>query len=353
MFGNWWYKKEMPFRGWTGFGGGATGLTFKAASGIDASGGTTGEYDDSGNSYKYHKFTSSGSFVVNTCPDEAQIEYMIIGGGAGGGNYRGGGGGAGAYRTSTTFPITAQTYTVSIGSGGAAGAGDQHGEAGNETKFYPPGQSDPHPTYIIAGGGGGGGSLYNNGIDSPTGSGGGGGHKHSGGSSGAYGNDGGDANGLPQNCPGNSGCGAAGGGGAGAAGIDMSPGNAPSGNDAGPGGFGVFNSITGSPVDYCGGGGGGVRNDPGGNIKPGPGGPPGAAWYAGSPITPPNNPGCPGCASTKNAWPTAGGGGYNPGGPVVGGDGCDNSGSGGGGNGQPPAGSGAGGSGIVVVRYVI
>ena len=353
MFGNWWHKKEMPFRGWTGFGGGATGLMFKAASGIDATGGTTGEYDDGGDTYKYHKFTSSGSFVVNACPAEAEIEYMIVGAGAGGGNYQGGGGGAGAYRTSTTYPITAGTYTVSITSGGAAGPGDQVGSAGGDTKFYPPGNSDPHPTYIIAGGGGGGGSKYANGVASPTGSGGGGGHKKSGGGSGSYGNDGGDCTGQPNNCPGNSGCGSCGGGGAGAAGITMSPGNCPQPSSAGPGGFGVLNSITGSPVDYAGGGGGGAKNGPANNIHPGPGGPTNAAWGSGTPITPTNNPGCPACASTKNAWPTAGGGGYNPGGPVAGGDGSANSGSGGGGNGQPPAGSGAGGSGIVVVRYVV
>ena len=78
MLENWWHKKEMPFRGWTGFGGGAFGLAFKSAGGIDASGGDTeGEYDSGGDTYKYHKFTSSGSFVVNSCPDEAEIEYLI------------------------------------------------------------------------------------------------------------------------------------------------------------------------------------------------------------------------------------------------------------------------------------
>ena len=151
MFGNLWHKKEMPFRGWTGFGGGAFGLAFKSAGGIDASGGDTeGEYDSGGDTYKYHKFTSSGSFVVNSCPDEAEIEYLIVGAGAGGGNYLGGGGGAGAYRTATDFPITAQTYTVSITAGGAAGPNDNKGSVGGDTKFYPPGESDPHPTYIIA-----------------------------------------------------------------------------------------------------------------------------------------------------------------------------------------------------------
>ena len=376
MFNNWWHKKEMPFRGWTGFGGGATGLMFKAASGIDASGGDSeGVYDSGGNTYKYHKFTSSGSFVVNTCPDEAEIEYMVIGGGGGGGSYQSGGGGAGAYRTATSYPITAQTYTVTVGGAGAKGSPYSEGSNGGDSAFYPPDNSDPHPTYILSKGGGGGGTHYHNGEDSDDpggGSSGGGGWKRSAGTSGTYGNDGGDGN--PQNWPSQYGSGAGGGGGAGGSAFDCSPAYVPYNCSCTPGGAGVYNSILGPQGEYAAGGGGGCKNGgppdnsgrcyhfgPGNNW---PFGPPHAPWGGGQ-NTSSVKTGCPACAEDKNAWPVGGGGGFRPPqnppapSPISGkiaDDGATNTGSGGGGHGtvvnyQNQAGNG--GSGIVVVRYII
>ena len=55
------------------FGGAAEGF-------IVATGGTVDEDDD----YKIHKFTSSGNFEIESAPDSATVEYLIVAGGAGG-----------------------------------------------------------------------------------------------------------------------------------------------------------------------------------------------------------------------------------------------------------------------------
>ena len=54
----------MGFQGLTGYGGGATSLFVRGAtgSGMDASGGTT---TTPGDGYKYHWFTSPGTFTVS------------------------------------------------------------------------------------------------------------------------------------------------------------------------------------------------------------------------------------------------------------------------------------------------
>ena len=76
--------------------------------------------NNSRNGYKYHFFTSSGSFVVSSA---GNIDFILVGGGGGGRSvdpaYAGGGGGAGGYIESTGHPVTATTYPVTIGSGGA------------------------------------------------------------------------------------------------------------------------------------------------------------------------------------------------------------------------------------------
>ena len=53
-----------------------------------------GSISTSGN-YKYHTFTSSGTFGVSAVPTDA-LSYVVIAGGGNGGGY-GGGGGAGGY----------------------------------------------------------------------------------------------------------------------------------------------------------------------------------------------------------------------------------------------------------------
>ena len=90
-----WFKKEKPFSGFAGFGGGASGLSGAGSQtpGITASGGIINDYSDSGNLYRAHIFTSSGTFDV-TAPGSFgdNVEYLVIAGGGGGGL---GGGGAG------------------------------------------------------------------------------------------------------------------------------------------------------------------------------------------------------------------------------------------------------------------
>jgi hypothetical protein len=65
-------------------------------------------------------FTGTGEWV---CPTGVtQVEYLIVGGGGGSGSQYGGGGGAGGFRTGTGLSVTAgDTYTVTVGAGGAGG----------------------------------------------------------------------------------------------------------------------------------------------------------------------------------------------------------------------------------------
>ena len=124
---------------------------------FEATGGTT--YTP-GNGYKYHKFTSSGSLVVNA-PEPVNIDVLVVAGGGSGGSYYGGGGGAGGVAHAVDMPINGGTYPVNIGSGGAAGSGPPNnyfGNAGNPSYFGTPGEGiGGQPDYILAKGGGRGG----------------------------------------------------------------------------------------------------------------------------------------------------------------------------------------------------
>jgi hypothetical protein len=114
-----------------------TSITYTAATG-----GTTEEYDSGGKRYKSHTFTSDDDFEVTTVGDATddrnKVDVLVIaGGGAGGGPatianaVAGGSGGAGGY-LSTIAPtpgdttpvskptVTATTYSIVIGSGGAS-----------------------------------------------------------------------------------------------------------------------------------------------------------------------------------------------------------------------------------------
>ena len=121
------------------FGAGGGGSTFiPPTSGLTASGGVISDYNDpgSGNIYRAHIFTSSGTFNVTALSSNLanadQVEYLVVaGGGSGGGTTNSGGGrgggGAGGLRTNltshplagSTFPVSVATYTVTIGGGGA------------------------------------------------------------------------------------------------------------------------------------------------------------------------------------------------------------------------------------------
>jgi len=292
---------------------------------VVASGGTETTSGD----FKIHTFTGPGSFVVSSAGNPAgstTVDYLVIAGGAGGGCGGGGpagGGGAGGQRTSycnpaTPMTITATTFPVTVGAGGAG------------STFYgsPGGTGVPSVFNGItsAGGGGGGGHPHSdptpNPPGKPGGSGGGGGGPGSPVAPGGIGNTppvsppqgntGGD--GPPGATPGN-GMGAGGGGGSGGGGNNGGNNN----NPAGAGGPGTANSITGSSVTRGGGGGGAYNSQ--GTANGAPGGPGG------------------------------GGNGNRRSGPE-GSSGDANTGGGGGGRASSCAASAYnGGSGVVIIRY--
>jgi len=121
-----WFKKEKPFLSLQSmFGGAAGALVQGAKKNVDASGGTTSEYNDK----TIHRFTSPGTFQIVSYKEPFTLEYVIIAGGGGagagvGGVGRSGGGGAGMVLVdSLTYNLSpgAATYPVTVGAGGAGG----------------------------------------------------------------------------------------------------------------------------------------------------------------------------------------------------------------------------------------
>ena len=112
------FKKEKPFLGFSGYGGGAGGLVLSSSikTPITATGGTK---NTPGDGYIYHWFTSNGNLSITE--GDAAMDVLIVGGGGGGGYDRGGGGGAGAF-----YPLTLNgapgTHPITIGSGGEGDA---------------------------------------------------------------------------------------------------------------------------------------------------------------------------------------------------------------------------------------
>ena len=114
-----------------------------SASAVSASGGTE---TTSGNK-KIHTFTSPGNFVVSS---SGNVSYLLIAGGGGAGFDVGGGGGAGGLHYKASHPVTTTTYPVTIGGGGAPGPGQsQRGSSGGDSTAFG----------VTAGGGAGGGSY--------------------------------------------------------------------------------------------------------------------------------------------------------------------------------------------------
>jgi len=187
-----------------------------------------------GNGYKYHTFTSPGTFTVSG--QSKNIELLVVAGGGGAGGYRCSGGGAGGLiyygpqpTTSTagaSFPVVPGTYSVQVGAGGTGNDPD-NSQNGTPSYFGP---------VVATGGGAGqqgpggvpGGSGSGTGVNvnpNPIGGTGISGQGFPGGGSGPYGGGGGVTGG---------------GGGAGGAG------SANSGPTGGPGGNGLqFPSFTG------------------------------------------------------------------------------------------------------------
>ena len=278
---------------------------------IQASGGNV-DYLAPGNGYRYHTFTSPGTFTVNS-PTLTSVEIFMIGGGGGAST---GGGGAGALIYRTSVPVTTTSYPISIGAGGANS--DPNISFSGPAGPYP--QMEGGPTtgfsFTAAGGGHGGVHNQNGNAGDPGGSGG----------AGAPRNGGGDASGGTAS---------------GAAGGNPGSQSPPSGwgNPGGP-------SHVGNPGGY--GGGGGGAGGAGSNSAAGPGGA-GLAYpaFAGPLIGVPSLPGTYAGGGPKTSDASTPGVGFYPTAQLL-----NNSGNGGGHNANGPNPSYYGSPGIVVVRYL-
>ena len=285
-----------------------------------AIGGTNIAYD---NSYVYHVFTASGTFTPNR---NLTADILVVAGGGGAGQNQSGGGGAGGLLGFTSQNLTATSYTVTVGAGGA---GNPSNTASNG------GDSQFGAFTLVKGGGATGNATGYSGAGQAGGSGGGG----SGGYPSGAGGAGGAASPAGQGYSGGAGgawasgtiSGSGGGGGAGAAGSVGTAGSTGAGGAGGIGSssYSSWGLATGTghlqsgTYYYSGGGGGAGGNN---SSTPGTGG---AGGY--------------------------GGGGLGGTGQSVSGSGMTGTGGGGGGtssrssvgNGTP----GNGGSGLVIVRY--
>jgi hypothetical protein len=229
------------------------------------------------------------------------VSYLVIaGGGSGGGSWSAGGGGAGGMLASTTSLSTLNTYSITVGAGGASTSG-ANGIQGNNSVI-----SGTGLTTVTSTGGGYGAVIGGNGGNGGSGGGAGSNATTSGGTGIAgQGNNGGSNIYAASPYP------SAGGGGAGAVGANSTS------TTSGAGGAGSASSISGSSVTYAGGGGGGANQVYGGTAGAGGSGGGGAGGAAGA----------NGTAGTAN---TGGGGG-----------GC----------GATSGIGGQGGSGIVIISY--
>ena len=270
-----------------------------------------------GNGYKYHTFTSNGTFVLS---GTKQFDILVVAGGGSGGpsdNSNGGGGGAGGLIMVSNLNLTSGSYPVTVGAGGVSGA------SGANSSFA---SSPAQPWNLTAiGGGYGGGTHYPQGIPSqyPASSGG------SGGGGTGYPSDTGGGTGTQSSQPGYSGSSGFG-----------NPGGSFFGYTA-DGGGGAGAAATKNPSDNQGYGGLGKQYPA----------------FTGPLI------GIPALSPLNGYFAGGGGGGYGGGGIHGGGDGgafapgnagMNNSGGGGGGSyNTGTAVGGSGGSGIVVIRYVV
>ena len=273
---------------------------------ITSTGGIENTYTDNGVSYKSHTFTSSGTFTID---GGTTVDVMVVAGGGAGGGHGGndgsGGGGAGGMVVQTGINISAGSFSVIVGGGGAGVGGATRGNNGDNSSI-----SGLGVTTAVGGGGGGTEGTIRIGKDGGSGGGAGGyGVKSGGLGTSGQGNNGGNCT-----APGDGG-----GGGKGAPGASGSTGN---------GGVGEINRFKdGTDIYYAGGGGGsGDQRNPrgsGGGTGGNGGGGNGANATSGS--------------TPQNGTSATGGGG-------------------GGAAGQNYAGaytSGNGGSGVVIIRYAI
>lgn len=281
----------------TDTGGNVTNRSFSIAVAF-ATGGTVTE----SGGYRYHTFTSSGTFTPAV---SLSADVLVVAGGGSGATAHAGAGGAGGYRT-FSGTLTAQNYSVTVGAGGPAVSGSHiNGNKGIDSSL----------AGILTSTGGGNGARAQTPTTGGTGGSGGGGGR---GGSGGAGNQGGFSPAEGNNGGGSAGdapnYGGGGGGGAAAAGGS---GSTTAGGNGGAGAQWLNGAY------YAGGGGGGT-------FDPGSGG------------------------GTAGTGGIGGGGNGGRGTNSQGQNATANTGGGGGGAGSLSTElSGAGGSGIVIIRYAI
>jgi hypothetical protein len=223
---------------------------------IAATGGTV---TTDGN-FKIHVFIGDGCFSVSqlgnapTVPTggPSNVDYLVVAGGgsAAAGQAVGGGGGAGGYRTTFpspgcnagSFPVTATTFPITVGAGGATTPTGATGNRGSDSIFS---------TITSTGGGAAFGASVGPGLAPPAGNGGSGGGANYNGSYPVPAPLGGNNPSNYSVFPGST------------KGLGNSPPVSPS--QGNPGGGGGFNDN--GPTSHYGGGGGGGAGGVGGNFN--------------------------------------------------------------------------------------
>lgn len=109
---------------------GGGGLPKASVSGTTGSP-TTGSYTSGGTTYDYWRWTATGSVTFNHA-GTALVEVLLVAGGGGGDNTFDGGGGGDAKQV--FLPVTATSYTITIGAGGA-GANGAAASPGSASSF--------------------------------------------------------------------------------------------------------------------------------------------------------------------------------------------------------------------------
>ena len=162
-----WRGRHDSAKGWpsTAVSTWLNGGLFGAAVPLTAFGGIITQYVDSGDSktYRCHTFRGSGKFLVSA--GTADVDYLIVAGGGGGGNAgtsrASGGGGAGGYKqnVSGSITVTAQTYPITVGAGGAEAANGSDSVALGVTSTGGGTGGDDSSDAPSTGGSGGGGGF--------------------------------------------------------------------------------------------------------------------------------------------------------------------------------------------------
>ena len=115
--------------------------------------------------YRYHLFTGTSNFTLGSASsNSSDMVMMMVGGGGAGGYYHtsyrsgGGGGGGGVIKRTgpTALGLSAGTYTMTVGAGGAKYSPSPYNHPGEDTVLTP--STSPGTVHFRAKGGGTGGS---------------------------------------------------------------------------------------------------------------------------------------------------------------------------------------------------